>query len=112
MFIREDGTPSFYLLDDRGDFDKLQDKIEELIIGFGVRVILIDVISDVFSGMSIEQVDKWMQWEKNLVKRFNCIIIQVAHVRKAGSGQNQRQRAQNSPKNSLLVVAHNTVRQV
>ena len=87
LFIREDGTPSFYLLDDRGDFDKLQDKIEELIIGFGVRVILIDVISDVFSGMSLEQVDKWMQWEKNLVKRFNCIIIQVAHVRKAGSGQ-------------------------
>lgn len=86
LFCREDGSPSFYLLDDRGDFDKLQEKIEQLIIEFGVRVILIDVISDVFSGMSIEHVDLWMKWEKSLVKRYNCIIIQVAHTRKSASG--------------------------
>lgn len=86
LFCREDGSPSFYLLDDRGDFDKLQEKIEQLIIEFGVRVILIDVISDVFSGMSIEQVDLWMKWMKQLVKRYNCIIIQVAHTRKSASG--------------------------
>lgn len=102
LFKREDGTPSFYLLDDRGDFDKLQDKIEELIISFGVRVILIDVISDVFAGMSIEQVDKWMAWEKNLVKRFNCIILQVAHVRKASSGQKAASEGSKITEESLI----------
>lgn len=102
LFKREDGTPSFYLLDDRGDFDKLQDKIEELIISFGVRVILIDVISDVFAGMSIEQVDKWMAWEKNLVKRFNCILIQVAHVRKAATGQKAASEGSKITEESLI----------
>lgn len=102
LFKREDGTPSFYLLDDRGDFDKLQEKIEELIISFGVRVILIDVISDVFAGMTIDQVDKWMAWEKNLVKRFNCIIIQVAHVRKAASGQKAASEGSKITEESLI----------
>ena len=43
-------VPLFYILDDRGDFSQLQDKIEELVVAFGVRVIIIDVISDVLLG--------------------------------------------------------------
>ena len=84
LFTSSDGSPSFYILDDRGDFSQLQEKIEELVVAFGVRVIVIDVISDVFAGMSIEQVDKWMQWEKCLVKQYNCILVNIAHVRKIG----------------------------
>lgn len=87
LFTNSDGSPSFYILDDRGDFSQLQDKIEELVVAFGVRVIVIDVISDVFAGMTIDQVDKWMQWEKCLVKQYNCILVNIAHVRKAGSGE-------------------------
>ena len=87
LFTSEDGSPSFYILDDRGDFSQLQEKIEELVVAFGVRVIIIDVISDVFAGMTIEQVDKWMQWEKCLVKQYNCILVNIAHVRKASSGE-------------------------
>lgn len=87
LFTNSDGSPSFYILDDRGDFSQLQDKIEELVVAFGVRVIVIDVISDVFAGMTIEQVDKWMQWEKCLVKQYNCILVNIAHVRKAASGE-------------------------
>lgn len=87
LFTSVDGSPSFYILDDRGDFSQLQDKIEELVVAFGVRVIIIDVISDVFAGMTIEQVDKWMQWEKCLVKQYNCILVNIAHVRKASGGE-------------------------
>lgn len=87
LFTKPDGSPSFMLLDDRGDFDKLQEKIEELVISFGVRVILIDVISDVFAGMPLADVDLFMRWEKNLVKQYNCIIVQVAHTRKSPSGE-------------------------
>ena len=87
LFTSEDGSPSFYILDDRGDFSQLQEKIEELVVAFGVRVIIIDVISDVFAGMTIEQVDKWMQWEKCLVKQYNCILVNIAHVRKASGGE-------------------------
>jgi archaellum biogenesis ATPase FlaH len=87
LFMREDGTPRIYLLDDRGDYSQLQEKIEEVIVSCGVRICVIDVISDVFSGMSIEQIDLWMSWEKKLVKQYNCILIQVAHTRKSASGE-------------------------
>jgi archaellum biogenesis ATPase FlaH len=87
LFNKPDGTPRLYLLDDRGDYSKLQEKIEEVIVSCGVRIIVIDVISDVFSGMSIEQIDLWMAWEKKLVKQYNCILVQVAHTRKGGSGE-------------------------
>jgi archaellum biogenesis ATPase FlaH len=87
LFTRPDGKPRIYLLDDRGDYSKLQEKIEEVVVSCGVRICVIDVISDVFAGMSIEQIDLWMAWEKKLVKQYNCILIQVAHTRKSGSGE-------------------------
>lgn len=87
LFTSEDGSPSLYVADDRGDFSQLQEKIEELVVAFGVRVVVIDVISDVFAGFTLDQVDKFMQWEKCLVKQYNCILVNVAHVRKATSGE-------------------------
>lgn len=87
LFTRPDGKPRIYLLDDRGDYSKLQEKIEEVIVSCGVRICVIDVISDVFAGMSIESIDLWMAWEKKLVKQYNCILIQVAHTRKGNSSE-------------------------
>lgn len=87
LFVKEDGEPRLYVLDDRGDFDELQDKVEELVVRYGVKVVVFDVISDVFAGMSIEEVDKYMKWEKNLVKQYNIIIVNVSHTRKASNGQ-------------------------
>ena len=87
LFSYEDGSPRMYILDDRGDYSELQSHIEELITSFGVKVIVFDVISDVFAGMSIEDVDKYMKWEKNIVKQYNCILINISHTRKSGGGQ-------------------------
>lgn len=82
LFLFPDGTPRLYLMDDRGDFSKLQEKIEECVTMHDISIVVIDVISDVFSGATIEEVDKWMKWEKNLVKATNCILVQVAHTKK------------------------------
>lgn len=87
LFKRSDGTSRLFLLDDRGDYSKLQEQVEELIVSCGCRIIVIDVISDVFSGKSIEFIDTWMSWEKRLVKEHQCIIFNIAHVRKSGSGE-------------------------
>jgi KaiC/GvpD/RAD55 family RecA-like ATPase len=87
LFSYEDGSPRMYILDDRGDYSELQSHVEELITSFGVKVIVFDVISDVFAGMSIEDVDKYMKWEKNIVKQYNCILINISHTRKSGGGQ-------------------------
>lgn len=87
LFSYEDGSPRMYILDDRGDYSELQSHIEELITSFGVKVIVFDVISDVFAGMSIEEVDKYMRWQKNIVKQYNVILINISHTRKSGGGQ-------------------------
>lgn len=87
LFSYEDGSPRMYILDDRGDYSELQSHVEELITSFGVKVIVFDVISDVFAGMSIEDVDKYMRWQKNIVKQYNCILINISHTRKSGGGQ-------------------------
>ena len=87
LFSYEDGSPRMYILDDRGDYTDLQSKVEELITSFGVKVIVFDVISDVFAGLSIEEVDKQMKWQKNIVKQYNCILINISHTRKSGGGQ-------------------------
>lgn len=102
LFNRPDGTPRIYLLDDRGDYSKLQDKIEEVVVSCGVRIVIIDVISDVFSGMSIEQIDLWMAWEKKLVKQYNCILIQVAHTRKGGSSEKSASQGKALTEESII----------
>lgn len=83
LFHDKDGNPLLYLLDDRGDYNSLQDKIEEVIISCDVRIVVIDVISDVFAGMSIGEIDLWMAWEKKLVKQYNCILVNISHTRKS-----------------------------
>lgn len=102
LFTREDGTPRIYLLDDRGDYSKLQSKIEEVVISCGVKIVIIDVISDVFSGMSIEQIDLWMAWEKKLVKQYNCILIQVAHTRKGQSTEKAASQGKAMTEESII----------
>lgn len=87
LFKRADGSSRLYLLDDRGDYSKLQEQVEELIVSCGCKIIVIDVISDLFSGKPIEFIDSFMSWQKRLVKEHQCIIINVAHVRKSGSGE-------------------------
>lgn len=102
LFNFPDGKPRLYLLDDRGDYSKLQEKIEEVIVSCGVRICVIDVISDVFSGMSIEQIDLWMAWEKKLVKQYNCILIQVAHTRKGGSSEKSASQGKALTEESII----------
>lgn len=87
LFKREDGTSRLYLLDDRGDYSKLQDQVEEMIIAYDCKIIIIDVVSDIFSGKTLEEVDLWMSWEKRIVKQYGCIIFNISHVRKSGSSE-------------------------
>ena len=88
LFKSEDGSPAFYLIDDRGDFDSIESKIEELIIACGVQIIVIDVLSDVFAGESIDFQEKFMKWQKSMVKGYPIIFVNIIHSRKT-SGQQQ-----------------------
>lgn len=88
LFNNEDGTPSFYLIDDRGDFGAIEEKIEELIISCSVNTIIIDVLTDIFAGEGLDYQQKFMKWQKSTVKAYpNLIFINIIHSRKGASGQ-------------------------
>lgn len=87
LFKLEDGKPSFHIIDERGDYENLQPKIEELIISCDAEVIVVDVLSDVFDGSTLDFQAKWMSWEKAMCKRYGVIFINVIHSRKASGGQ-------------------------
>ena len=87
LFKNPEGKPTFYVIDDRGDYDQLQARIEQLIISCDSKIVVIDVLSDVFEGMSLEFQSSWMAWEKKVCKRYGTILVNVVHARKAASGQ-------------------------
>lgn len=87
LFKSPEGKPTFYVIDDRGDYDQLQARIEQLIISCDSKIVVIDVLSDVFEGMPLDFQSSWMAWEKKICKRYGTILVNVVHARKAASGQ-------------------------
>lgn len=83
LFNTENGTPRFYLVDDRdGDVENLQDAIENLIIGCGCKVVVLDPIHDIIAALPLEQQDEFMAWQKGMVKSHMVTFINVCHTRK------------------------------
>lgn len=80
----EYGNPRFFLNDDRGDFGSLQSKIEQMIVECGCQIIVIDPVSDVFAGMTNEQVELFMSWSKQMTKSHNVTFVNIAHTKKIG----------------------------
>lgn len=88
LFELEDGQPRFYLVDDRdGDVEDIQGAIENLIISCGCKLILLDPIHDVISSLPIEEQDKFVGWQKGMVKSHGVTFANVCHTRKTGGGQ-------------------------
>lgn len=93
LFTREDGSPRFVLCDDRGEkLDVMQKKIEEMVKAMGCTAILIDVTSDLLSGLTIAEQELHMDWQKKFTKETGVTLINVVHIRKAASGQKEGSR--------------------
>jgi hypothetical protein len=88
LFNFENGSPRFYLVDNRdGDVEDIQSAIENLIVSCGCRVIVCDPISDVISALPLDQQENFMSWQKGMVKTYPVTFLNVCHTRKTGSGQ-------------------------
>lgn len=93
LFTREDGSPRFVLCDDRGEkLDVMQKKIEEMVKAMGCTAILIDVTSDLLSGLTVAEQEVHMDWQKKLTKETGVTLFNVVHLRKAASGQKEGSR--------------------
>lgn len=88
LWHKEDGSPRFYLIDDRdGSLSALKAQIEQLIIQFECRVIILDPLQDILDGLSNEEQSVFMRWQKGMTKSHRVTFININHVRKSGGGQ-------------------------
>ena len=86
VLTREDGTPSFFLLEDRGDLSSICSTVEMMIRSLGCKIIVIDPISDLLDSLSLEDQSAFMAWEKKTVQRDEVTFLNVCHSRKSQSG--------------------------
>lgn len=88
LFKTPEGHDRFMVIDERdGSIEVLQDKIEEMVISCGVRVVILDPISDLFDGLPLEAQANLMKWQKSIVKNYNVTFVNIAHIRKGSSNK-------------------------
>lgn len=89
FLAKDDGSPRFYVMDERGSgIDVVKEKILEMIIQLNVTLLVVDVYSDLTSGMSLESQEELSAWCKKLIKEFPEVsVILVLHTRKVGKGE-------------------------
>lgn len=103
LFTRPDGTPRFVLCDDRGDsLDAVQAKMEEMVKAMGVTTLILDVTSDLLSGLTVAEQEDHMAWQKKFVKETGVIIHNVVHIRKSASGQQAGSRGAEVTDESIM----------
>lgn len=86
LFTKEDGSPRFYVCDDRGSSRKeVEAKVEQMIQEMGITVLIVDVLSDILSGLSIAEQEEHMAWQKSIIKEYNVTIHNIVHIRKSSS---------------------------
>jgi len=87
LFTKEDGTPRFYLVDDRdGSTEQIQDVIEQMVISSGVKIIVIDPLQDIIGNLSNEEQGVFMTWVKSMIKSHNVSFVLINHLRKKSGG--------------------------
>lgn len=84
--------PRFFLVDDRGDLESIQAKVEHLVVGCGCKIIVIDPLQDALAGFTNEQTELYFKWMKEMVRSHNVTFININHSRKNGNGQTANSR--------------------
>jgi len=88
LFFNEDGTPRFYVIEERdGGLDSLKELIMQLIIACGCQLIILDPLQDILDGLTNEEQSVFMRWQKGMVKSHDVTFINVNHVRKSQGGK-------------------------
>jgi uncharacterized Zn finger protein (UPF0148 family) len=105
LFEREDGTPRFYLVDDRdGSLEHLKAVIEQMIVASGVRLIVIDPLQDVIGNLPNDEQGAFMSWVKGMIKSHNCAFILINHLRKKQEGDNSIKVSESSIMGSSVIA--------
>lgn len=84
LTTNDDGSPRFYLLDNRdGSVEEIQDTIEELVVSCGCKLIVLDPLQDLIEGLGNEDQALFMKWAKGFIKSHGISFIFINHMRKS-----------------------------
>lgn len=84
LWLNEDGTDRWAIIDERdGDIKQMERQMEMLIKKFGCRILVVDVLSDILRGSSSDYQEDHMKFQKSLVKS-GVTIVNVLHTNKSG----------------------------
>lgn len=82
LCFREDGSPRFYIIDERGGSIKvIEEKMEEMYKQYGSKLFVIDVLTDLLRGSNADYGEDHMNFQKTFIKE-GATIINVHHTRK------------------------------
>ena len=105
LYHNDDGTPRFYLMEERdGKLENIKKLIEQLIIACNCKIIVIDPIQDLFAGLSIGEQEEFSAWLKITIKAYDVCFICINHIRKSqGGGVDARYSEQEVKGSSTLI---------
>jgi hypothetical protein len=84
---REDGTPRFFVCDDRGaELEVVKEKILEMIIQMGITTLIVDPFSDLMGGLELGAQEDFVAWLKKILKEYGITLLLVCHTRKSKNG--------------------------
>jgi hypothetical protein len=88
LFLNDDGTNRFMVLDER-DFslEVMEEKILEMIKVAGCQIIILDPVSDLFENLPHEAAAGFMKFLKATMKNYEVSFLLLAHIRKSSSNK-------------------------
>ena len=104
LMLDSSSNSRFYLLDNRdGSVDDIKDTIEELVVGCGAKVIVLDPLQDILDGLGNEEQAEFMKWAKGFMKSHSVTFVFINHMRKTPAGQNGADSEQNIMGSSTII---------
>lgn len=92
LCFKEDGTPRFYLIDERsGSIEDIEAQMEVMSKKMGSKLFIIDVLSDLLRGENADKAESHMNFQKIFIKNGNT-LVNVMHSRKPGEGKDGKQQ--------------------
>lgn len=88
LFHKEGGDRRFDLIDEQGcGIQETKKLLENLVVACDCKVLIIDPIQDLLDSLSLEEQNKFMSWQKGMLRRYNITFININHTRKTSGGQ-------------------------
>ena len=92
LCFKEDGSPRFYLIDDRtGDIKDTEKQVEKLFKQYGSKMFVFDVLTNLLEGSSEQHIDDHMHFQRNMVKH-GITFVNVLHTRKPPNSSDGKPR--------------------